>query len=37
MDIITDYDKSLIEKRPEFNKIVNTDFASKILSEEKDN
>lgn len=37
MDIITDYDKSLIEKRPEFNKIVNTDFSEKILSEEKDN
>lgn len=31
MDVISDYDKSLIETRPPFNDIVNNSFANKIL------
>lgn len=31
MDVISDYDKSLIETRPPFNDIVNNSFANKVL------
>lgn len=31
MDVIESYDSSLLKERPEFNKIVNNDFANKVL------
>ena len=31
MDIIQDYDSSLIEERPDFNIIVNNEFAKKAI------
>ena len=31
MDIIQGYDSSLIEKRPDFNTIVNNDFANETI------
>lgn len=33
MDIITDYDSSLIPSRPPFDNIVNNEFAEKVTSE----
>lgn len=33
MDIITEYDKSLIENRPPFEEIVDNSFAKKIMNE----
>ena len=34
MDIIQGYDSSLIEKRPDFNTIVNNDFANETIGKQ---